>query len=401
MKNIGIMTHCAATNYGANLQALSTANFLRNNGLNPVFFFWSDYLTVDDKAPQALIHQNFLKNQGFSVSNPCSENNDFLDVIDKYDIHDIIVGSDCILTYHNKKRFPYILTRKGFIRIEESQDYQFPNPFWLPFIRKEDNISLFMVSGSCGSSDIPKDEEIKQEMSKLLDRFSYISVRDSYTKKMVEKILGSSKKINLTPDPVFGFNYNRKDGTINHRTYLNEKFKLPNKYFVVSFYYQYWPSQAWADELMKYAHDKGISCVSIPMPLGKRKSNFDVDIDGPLDPLEWYDIIRYSEGYIGNNMHPMIVALHNSIPFFDFNIHGKFVFQKKIQMVSTSKEVDLLRRFNLQEYQIAQQRNFLVSPKNIIDKLISFDREYCKQCATSLQSDYLLMMNTILEGIFH
>lgn len=401
MKNIGIMTHCVATNFGANLQALSTANFLRNNGYNPIFFRWSEYLSVDETTPQALIHQNFLKNQGIIVSDPCSNDEDFLDVIHKYDIHNILVGSDCILTYHNKKRFPYILTRKGFIRIEESKDYQFPNPFWLPFLRKDDDISLFMVSGSCGSSDIPNDETIKREMSRLLNRFKYISVRDSYTKKMVETILESSKIINLTPDPVFGFNYNRIEGTENLKDNLRHKFNLPEKYFVISFYHQFWPSQEWTNELIKNAHKNGISCVSIPMPLGKRKSDFDVNIDSPIDPLEWYDIIRYSEGYIGNNMHPMIVAIHNAIPFFDFNIHGKYVFQKKIQVVSSSKEVDLLRRFDLQDYQIAQQRSFMVSPKKVIEKLLTFNRDYCKQCATILQKDYVMMMNTILKGISH
>lgn len=395
MKNIGIMTHSVATNYGANLQALSTANYLKKRGFNPVFFRWSEYLSEEQQDRQAAIHQKFLDNQGYIVSKQCKNDKDFLDTINEYNIRNIIVGSDCILTYHNKRHFPYILTRRGFVRIKGGGDYQFPNPFWLPFIKEDDEINLFMVSGSCGSSDIPNDKTIRDRMKVLLNRFLYLSVRDSYTKRMVKTILGSDNRINLTPDPVFGFNANRLPGTIFSKEDLIEKYHLPERYYVISFYYSYWPSQKWADELMAVAHSNGIKCVSIPMPLGKRKSNFDVDIDGALDPLEWYDIIRYSEGYIGNNMHPMIVAMHNSVPFFDFNIHGKYILQGKIQTVSTSKEVDLLKRFNLEKYQIPQQRSFLVSPSQIVEKLLSFNRIYCSKCASQLQENYLKMMDTI------
>lgn len=44
-------------------------------------------------------------------------------------------------------------------------------------------------------------------------------------------------------------------------------------------------------------------------------SSTDVTISIPLNPIDWYALIKYSKGYIGERMHPIVVSLHNSVPF--------------------------------------------------------------------------------------
>ena len=53
-------------------------------------------------------------------------------------------------------------------------------------------------------------ESLKRKMRNALFKMCYISVRDEWTKEMVESILPNSQ-IEVTPDPVFAFNYNAVD----------------------------------------------------------------------------------------------------------------------------------------------------------------------------------------------
>ena len=57
---IGILTHCVANNFGANLQALSTAYYLKEHGFEPIFIKWDYYLQERNKLMdknQLYIHQ--------------------------------------------------------------------------------------------------------------------------------------------------------------------------------------------------------------------------------------------------------------------------------------------------------------------------------------------------------
>lgn len=118
-------------------------------------------------------------------------------------------------------------------------------------------------------------------------------------------------------------------------------------------------------------------------------------IEHPLDPIDWYYCIKYSDGYVGNNMHPMIVALHNCVPFFDFNIHGRYLLNGHIQLIKTSKEYDLLHRFSMQSCQIAQSKFSSITPKEVLNRILQFDKEKCQLVSKRLNEEYLDMMRKI------
>lgn len=394
MKKIGILTHCIANNFGANLQALSTACFLEKRGYEPYFICWGDYLNNNTPIEQQTIHRGFLRNQGFAVSELCHTDKDFTTCIDREGIKNIIVGSDCVLTYQSKA-LPYKLTRRGFVKVQNNKDYEFPNPFWLPYIQQRSDIGRFLMSASSGGSIngfIPY--KTVTRMKDLLSKYDYISVRDTFSKQFVKRITGRTD-IAITPDPVFGFNNNIS--IIPSREEITKKYNLSNNYYVISFYDSNWPNQQWANAFMEEAHKKNISCVGVPMPQGGRKSDFDINLELPIDPLNWYALIKYSQGYVGNNMHPMIVALHNHIPFFSYNIHGSSLFRGRIQILRTSKEYDLLRKFNLEQNVVPQPRLYQIPPKQIVQRLTCFDTEYCEHIASSLAIEYDSMMTEIIS----
>lgn len=392
MKKIAIVTHCIANNYGANLQALSTACYLKNKQYEPVFITWGDYLSNNTPLEQVEIHSTFLKKNGFIVSEPCHTDQDFLNVIDDYNIQNIIVGSDCVLTYKSSYS-PYKLTRKGITKVTIPKDYDFPNPFWLPYLKGRKEIKRFLLSASCGGGEIGRiSKSIQKEMHDLISCFDYISVRDTFTHHFLHEI-APENIINLTPDPVFGFNHNFKE--IPSEEEIKRKFNLPEDYLIISFYRHNWPDQVWANKLKEEAHKYNYSCIGIPMPQGGRNSSFDINLELPLDPIDWYSLIKHSKGYIGNNMHPIIVAIHNGVPFFSYNIHGQSILRNRIQLLWTSKEYDLLKRWGLEKNLVPQPIINWISPKHVIKSIIKFDKKRLVEVSAQMKSEYLSMMDEI------
>ena len=127
------------------------------------------------------------------------------------------------------------------------------------------------------------------------------------------------------------------------------------------------------------------------------KIYLDKKIELPLDPIEWYYLIKYSSGYIGHNMHPIIVSIHNNVPFFSIDQHGKRFFIRRIQFSKTSKVYDLLKKHNLLKYRITASKYKFYEPKQIINSLVSFDLEKEKNVALKMQANFEVMMNKILQ----
>lgn len=396
MINIGVLTHSIADNYGANLQALSTAYYLRNMGYNPIFFKWDPYPS-NKHSEQLKLHHTFLQNHGFELTNNCLSDEDYIQAIEQYNINFIIVGSDCVFT-HSHNIFPYRLSKSGFVKIQTLPDWVFPNPFWLPFFDKLQNLRAVIMSGSCGCSDLDKaSRKVSRRMEKYLKNFSYISVRDEYTRESLSHILGyeKSSKLPITPDPVFAFNQNVKD--ITTRDVILKKYNLPGKYIVMAYYKSGMPSKKWLQELKNQFNNLGYKIVNLTMPQGTEPYPYDINIDLPLDSIDWYNLIKYSNGYIGNNMHPIIVSIHNNVPFYSINEHGKFYFRRLIQSVKHTKEYELLKRFDLLTYHTAINRIHAVKPKSIVDSVLNFDKIKCKKAAEVLEKEYFAMMNDIIK----
>ena len=161
-------------------------------------------------------------------------------------------------------------------------------------------------------------------MSKALLNFNTISVRDVWTKRMVEKVTGIND-IKVYPDPVFSFN-NNCYLPIPTKKEIMEKFHLNEKYVLFSFSGKYCNEpyiQSLADEVERH----GFQPVALPMPEKLFAASIKKTIQLPLSPIEWYALIIHSCGYVGERMHPIVVCLHNVIPFFCFDEYG--IIEKK------------------------------------------------------------------------
>lgn len=396
---IGILTHCVANNFGANLQALSTGFYLKNRGFDVVYICWAEYLknkTFNMLAEQLALHTSFLRRNGFEVSQPCVNDDDFRNLIKEKKIGTIIVGADAVLTVK-----PWIanliIGRKGIRHIPLQKDYIFPNPFWLNFANGM-NIKRFLMSPSCQSSNykmLPK--RIKVGMKEQLEKFDYVSARDLYTQKMIYDITKGSITCSITPDPVFNFRNNVS--VVLPKQYIVNKFSLPDNYLLVSFFDYCMPSECWFRDLQNNAMERGLVCVHLPMPEGSANRGLRHEIKLPIDPLEWFYIIKYAQGYIGNNMHPIIVSIVNDTPFYSIDQHGKYFLQGKMQLSKTSKVYDLLKSLDLLEYWIPMKKYKSISTKVLINKILNWDHHKVEKAYTKMQLKYCSMMESIVDLI--
>lgn len=393
MNKVGVLTHCIANNFGANLQALSTALYLKQHGYTPIFFCWDDYLkkrSAKMNEQQLEIHRLFLRRHGIEVSKPCSSPYDFKKVIEENNISDILVGSDAILTISSwLDRIS--ISRKGIRFNIIAEDRKFPNPFWIPFAEFVPNCHFYYLSPSCQSSNYNfLSQSVLRKMRVQMERFDYICARDTCTKEMIEYVMKKKDIVPITPDPVWGALSNFKE--IPSKDYILAKYGIQSNYMLASFYRGTAVSSLWLDGIRRLARKDCIELYSLPMPQGHFSSNLP-RIELPVDPMDWFALIRYSKGYIGNNMHPIIVSMVNRVPFFSIDHHGKrfmlFRFEK------TSKVYDLLKRFDLLDFRIKQPLAESLSPSEVYGKLKRFPIDSIDSVAKKMENDYMIMMQTI------
>lgn len=125
----------------------------------------------------------------------------------------------------------------------------------------------------------------------------------------------------ITPDPVFAFNQNASH-LVPSKEEILKKFCLPDNYMILSFKGARSVNQDWIDQFQILANSKGISCVKLPYADAPAYGNIQYSVGNVITPLEWYALIKYSIGYIGNNMHPIVTSLANGVPFYSFDNYG-------------------------------------------------------------------------------
>ncbi len=390
---VGILTYHSVCNFGANLQALSTFSYFKKKGYDVKIINWypenlEKYYLKKIPIVQQRAHRQFVEKY-FILTELCRTKEDVDRVLRKEQFDGIVIGSDAVFSY-----IPFLQrihpSRKTFIGVTRvSDDHKYPNPFWGEF---DSNAKLFSMSVSAQYLDIDKCLPwTKRKIKRSLSRFEYISVRDRWTKGILEKLLG--KSVELTPDPVFGFNDNVKidESTID---VILKKYDLGEDYIILSFCDKIYPD-IWFNKLYQLLKEKNITVVNLSMPEGLIDIRADVSIDVPINPIEWYILIMKSKGYIGQRMHPMIVALNNLVPFFVFD---HYAYKKGGKKNESSKIYDILERANLLElYQDVNSK--MVDAIIVVERIMSFDKPKVQKFIEEYSNMYHNMMSKITENI--
>ncbi|QEH40446.1 polysaccharide pyruvyl transferase family protein [Chitinophaga sp. XS-30] len=402
-KRIGILTYRSVYNFGANLQAMSTAGYLRKQGYDPIFINWipfdleKQYLNAVP-AEQAEAH-HLVQDLHLPATPVCRTDQDIADAIERYNIKGVITGSDAVMQHR-----PVPLKQRLYLSRNvkpPTSDRMFPNPFWgsyFPLLKEP--VPLAILSAS--SQNAPYrlfEEEKKRGMRTHLDYFSYISVRDKWTQGLVKYVTRGAIIPPVTPDPVFAFNHNVDESLYSKQ--LLERFHLPEKYLLISFKKKSVPDE-WMRSFRKLAEQEGYTLVGLTYPEGFADYGLDINIRIPLDPLEWYSLIKHSGGYIGHNMHPIIVSLHNGVPFFSFDNYGIVKYRFFVNKDS-SKIYHILDKAGFLENRcsVLGYAPEKVSPAQVLDRIVRFDSRRCLAFAAEYYHEYQEMMTGIESALEH
>lgn len=406
---IGLLAYHSACNFGANLQLLSTIEYLKNEFETVKVINWVPWDLEDDykkRTPKCQYeeHQHFQK-EYYHLTSLCRTVKDVADVILQEDIQAVIIGSDAIAQCHpfiSRIVFPTVTL---FSLNKMTEDRMFPNPFWGIFNDYlEKTIPVAVISASSQDSAFKFiNKKTAKKMANAIKSYRYVSVRDLWTQKMFSYLTKGAVIPAITPDPVFAFNHNISSGISIEKSYILKKFDLPEDYLLLSFHDSYAVSVSWLDQFEKLANKKGLCCVAMPFTSGvKFRNNFSNKIKLPLSPLEWYYLIKYSRGYIGHNMHPIVIALHNAVPFFCFDNYGTIYFRGGlISNEKTSKIYHILSEAGFLKNRCSCLNRFSLPPKpnEVFQRIVDFDVEKARSFANAYYEKYLIMMQDVCSSL--
>lgn len=400
---VGILTFARVANFGANLQGISTYFALRSRGHDPIFIDWipDDYMLRLQRelgAPQAA-RQIETFDTLCARTRRCVDGADVAAVICEEGIDAVVVGSDAVLQHHPLASRLH-LSRRSLLYVHRMDSTRlFPNPFWGTFEDSLEKPIPFVVM-SASSQNAPYrlfTRSVRREMARLLGRARYVSVRDHWTSRMVAHATSGAIQPEVTPDPVFAFGDNCPDLVMEKREVL-ERFGLLEDYLLVSFRSDNVVSTSWLEGLNSGAAKRGWSCVALPMPSGIRfRHGFSHEVSGPINAIEWYSLIKHARGYVGQNMHPVVVALHNSVPVYSFDHYGVTLLMKTVSLDSSSKIHHIMNAFGClaNRTSVAGRWRRIPGPDQVLARLDSFDITGCEGVAQRFSARYAAMIDKI------
>lgn len=400
---IGVLTYHSACNFGANLQALSTVEYIKSQGHSPIIIDWypesleSSYRR-NTSVEQYNCHVAF-RNKYFTMTRRCFSSEDVAKAIEDNHIEGVIVGSDAVVQHYpflSRLVFP---TRRIVSLTSPNEDRMYPNPFWgcfSPFLKE----LVPMVMMSVSNQSAPYKTMTKKERDNIyesLKKFSYISVRDNWTQRMVSYVSHKDISPPITPDPVFAFNHNVK--RIPTKEEICKRFSLSEKYALISFHNLNTVSAEWIKRLSDSFNQRNIESVALPYPQGiETEHPVNKLINVPLDPLDWYALLKYADAYVGHNMHPIVVCLSNSVPCFSFDHYGNVKFRVFVNEKS-SKIYHIMNQFGILQNRINCAGKLHKEPEvdYVMSTLEKFDKKAISKVAEEYVRDYLKMMSDIMQ----
>lgn len=403
---IGLLSYHAVCNFGATLQLLSTCGYLCKHGHTPIIINWIPKdLEEGYKAhtPDVqYIRQQELRDQIWNETALCRTMEDVANVITENGIEAVIIGSDAVCQHHTLLERIVFPCHKIVAIQKATSDRLFPNPFWALWNQLlKHPIPVAMMSASCQDSVYKYfSRGLCRRMATPINSFKYVSVRDEWTQEMFRHVTRNKITPPITPDPVFAFMPNTGE-LLPSFGELRQKFDLPDKYFLFSFHNGKTVSQKWLDEFQTIAKEEGILCVNLPFSEKESFGKLEHSIHLPVTPLEWFAVIKYSSGYIGHNMHPIVVSLHCGVPFFSFDNYGLKHLNGILTTDKSSKIKHILAHAGLlSQRESCISRNYHpLSADAVFQKIKEFPLDLSLDFSNQYYIRYLQMMDEITRSL--
>jgi hypothetical protein len=358
---IGLITHHWVPNFGANLQALSTFNYLTKMGYDVIILNYrrkalEELYSSRVRAEQVKVHNEFCDTylRQSPLFRSAEEITEFCNEI-KFNV--IVSGSDAIFRLGGRT-----ITDEG----------KFPNPFWLAWAHSGLNPKPrtgFLAGSSAGANFYSFGKSLRRDIRHALRQVDYISVRDRWTRLMLVWLSLGRLWPKMCPDPV---------------SMLNDVFEVPDSYTrePASFHRKYillsvpskWLPEDWVREFIAVAHKSNLEVFSLPLPEGEVQGPVDRVINLPMPPLLWYAWIQHSAGFVGVRFHPVACSIFNNVPFVSLDSYG--LKPKGIKLHMSSKTYDLCKNIAAGSRRIPIEEIRKCSPRKVLALIQNWD---CKR----------------------
>lgn len=304
---IGILTYHFPYNFGANLQAFASSQFIQSLGHDVKIIHYSPVEMIEinrKKVPkeQWNAHENFI-NKYIPLTARCDDTKRIEQVLLNEDFDGIIVGADAVWRY--------------------PADYLEIPLYFMQWLFESDKIKKIPVASMSvahmGKGFLHLDKDLRRQIRNAIDNFTYITVRDKWTQHVVNKHLfnGQNKVVHLNPDPVFVM-----DEFIKDEWNANNLIPANSKFILLSLPNNNNRSKSWLTRFRKHANKQGFLIGELPLPDGVSGLDFDFTVPYPIDPIQWYLWLKHASGFVGLRFHAVVSCITAGTPFYSIDSYG-------------------------------------------------------------------------------
>lgn len=331
---IGILTWLHNYNYGSMLQAYALKEFLMMNNYDVKNIDY--YPSITEKL------KNFMKNRNSShfifekINNMKMEKEFSKNVKLRNDVFDIFLSENFILTNRINKNKELKFLENFDKYICGSDQIWSPNlfneNFYFSFIENKDKISY---APSFGVSIIESKSKEKK-ITKLLNDFKHISVRENSGKKILNNL--GFNDVEVVLDPVFLLSEDKwlkliKKANISY-----------DKKFICCYFLSF--NQDYFDKISNFAIEKNLEIIWIYSDYMSYKIN--KSLDG-IGPSEWLWLIYNCEYVMTDSFHATVFATIFKKKFYCFKR-----FSDNSKKSQNSRLYNILSLLNLEDRMIDQ-----------------------------------------------
>lgn len=350
---IGILTFHLPTNFGANLQAFASSRFFASleHEVRVLNFARPEDLNNVRKAGeiQIMAHHMFVENR-LPITRQVTTTEDLCLVVKEEGLDLLVVGADAVWRQPKDE-----------------------NIYFAQWLFENSDIShipvVSMSPAHMGGGFKTLNEKQRIAVAECIKKFSYLTVRDEWTRYVVNRDLfeGNPFIERINPDPVFTLSIDAGDEW--------EGLGLKPKSYVIMTLPKNWLDNKrtrfqrmwWFNRFKKQIHKRGLKLVELPVPEGCSGMKFDLTIPYPIDPIQWFLWLKNAKAFVGLRFHAVVSCCANGTPFFSYDSYtGKGTPEK-------SKIYNLLKNSPFEKYRTEELTS--ITPKKVAEMLDAVRRE--------------------------
>lgn len=304
---IGILTFHRPANFGANLQAYTSYRYFTSVGhdVKVINYLRDVDLNYKNRVSQTQIdaHINFVQRK-LPITKEVYTAKELQALVKEEEFDLIAIGADAVW---RSPEDDCIFFAKWLFECPEISD--------VPVIS--------MSAAHMGNGFMNISEDKRHVIKDCLDKFAFISTRDTWTRDMINRDIydGTKKVQTINPDPVFMLD------NLNNEIWDSQGLEC-KKYYVMSLSANWCKGKMgkkrleWFNEFKAIVNRNGYKLVELPIPEGSSGMPFDHTVQFPIDPLQWYLWIKNAKAYCGLRFHAIVSSISAGTPFFSIDSYG-------------------------------------------------------------------------------